>query len=212
MPQATIYTIKGTKNGRITLPSSLFNVKVNKDLLAQSVRTYLAGKRKASAKTKTRGEIKGSRRKIWPQKGTGRARHGDRYAPIFVGGGIAHGPTGEENYTLKFPKKMRRQALGSALTFKLKEKKVLVVDSFEKVSPKTQKMVKILEGLGVFEKKGEKLLVLAPKEKNAFLASRNIVDVKPIVPTSLNPYQVLKAEKIIFSKDALSEIKKIFVK
>ncbi len=104
MPTVDLFLISGEKAGKVTLPSEIFAAKINNQLMAQAVRVFLANQRKARAKTKTRGKVEGSGKKIWAQKGTGRARHGDRYAPIFVGGGISHGPTGKENFKLKMRK------------------------------------------------------------------------------------------------------------
>ena len=127
MTTVTIYNVKGQSAGKVRLPKEIFGAKINRILMAEAVRIYLGNQRRAKAKTKDRSEVRGSRRKIWRQKGTGRARHGDRYAPIFVGGGRAHGPTGQENFRAKLTKKMKKAALFSALTTKQKQGEVLVV-------------------------------------------------------------------------------------
>ena len=145
MPSLNVYNTKAKKIGRVQLPKEIFEAKINKILMAQAVRVYLANQRKARAKTKDRSQVRGSGRKIYRQKGTGRARHADRYAPIFVGGGRAHGPQGLSPRHLKMPKKMRRLALFSALTSQLKEKKITVIDDLTKIEPKTKEMAKILK-------------------------------------------------------------------
>lgn len=211
MPQVDVYSLKGTKKGKISLPSSLFAAKINKALMAQAVRVYLSRKRRALAKTKTRSEVVRTRAKAWRQKGTGRARHGARSAPIFVGGGVAHGPRGNQNYKLRLSKKMRRLALASALTSKLKEKEILVVDGLEEIAPKTREMVQVLVALGL-EKRAKKLLVLGEDGKNILLASRNIKDVTLVPASSLSTYQVLKAGKVIFVKNAIKTLEKTFVR
>jgi len=211
MPQIDVYSLKGTKKGKVSLPSSLFAAKINPTLMAQAVRVYLSNQRRARAKTKTRGEVVRTKAKVWRQKGTGRARHGSKNAPIFVGGGVAHGPRGDQNYKLRLSKKMRRQALASALTAKLKEKEILVVDGLEEIAPKTREMVQVLAALGL-EKRTKKLLVLGEDGKNILLASRNIKDVTSVRALSLSTYQVLNAGKVVFVKNAIKSLEKTFAK
>jgi large subunit ribosomal protein L4 len=215
MASIDVYNTKGKKTGKIQLPKEIFGAEINQALMTQAVRVYLANQRKAKAKTKRRGEIKGSTRKIYRQKGTGRARHGDRYAPIFVGGGIAHGPTGKENFKLKMPKKMRRKALFSALTNKLKEKAVVVVDGLEKIKPKTNEMIKIMENLKI-EVKNRKLkekisLVLAEPLENVSQATKNIAGLNLNRANLLNTYAVLNAGKMVFTKQGIKKLKETFL-
>lgn len=209
MPTIDVYNTKAEKSGKITLPKEIFSAPVNEKLLVQAVRVYLSNQRKARAKTKTRGEIRGSTRKIYRQKGTGRARHGDRYAPIFVGGGITHGPKGLENWQLKMPKKMRRQALFSALTSKLKEKQVTVIEGLEKIKPKTKEMAKVLDNLT----DGKKVLLVLPEVlENVIRAARNIKGVELAQAKQLNPYQVLNGGQLIFLKPSVKVLKETFLK
>lgn len=202
MATIDIFSITGTKKGKINLPKELFSAKINPPLMAQAVRIYLANQRRAYAKTKSRGEVSGSGRKIWRQKGTGRARHGDRYAPIFVGGGVAHGPTGRENWKKALPKKMKKQALASALTSKLKDKEIMVIDGLENIKGKTQEMIKVLDKIGM-RRKEKVLLVLSKGRENIIRAVRNIPGVKIAQITSLNTYKILSGGKILFSKEAI---------
>jgi large subunit ribosomal protein L4 len=132
-----VLDLTGKVQTSIDLPAELFGAKVNKQIMAQAVRVYLANQRQGTQSTKTRGEVTGSTRKIYRQKGTGRARHGGITAPIFVGGGIALGPK-PRDYGLSLPKKMRRVALASALTSQLNAGKVKVVDGFDTIEPKTK--------------------------------------------------------------------------
>lgn len=216
MPKVDVLTITGRKSGKIDLPKEIFAAKINKQLMAQAVRVYLANQRKAKAKVRTRGEVRGSGRKIWRQKGTGRARHGDRYAPIFVGGGRAHGPTGEENYKLKMSKKMRKSALFSALTSKLKDGEILVVKGLEKVEPKTKEMVGVLQKLS----KNWKLkpetwnltIVLPGVLENVIRAGRNIPNASLVQANLLNTYQVLNGGKLILMKESVDKLKETFLK
>lgn len=222
MPKVDLLTITGRKSGKIDLPKEIFAAKINEQLMTQAVRVYLANQRKAKAKVKTRGEVRGSRRKIWRQKGTGRARHGDRYAPIFVGGGRAHGPTGEEKYQLKMSKKMRRQALFSALTSKFKEGEILVVKGLEKVKPKTKEMVGVLARVtnrklatakAQKEAKTQKILLVLPEVvENVMRAARNIKEVSLAQVSLLNTYQVLNGGKLILMKESVDKLKETFLK
>lgn len=224
MPKVDVLATSGKKVGTAMLPKEIFGVKVNEDLIAQAVRVYLANQRKARAKTKRRGEVVGSRRKIWRQKGTGRARHGDRYAPIFVGGGVAHGPTGRENWKLKLSKKMRRKALFSALTSKLKGGEIIVVTGFEKMKPKTKEMVKIIKNLkfkmkkpasrdsGGMDKLKSKISIILPETlENIIRAGRNISNLKLVQANLLNTYEVLNGGTLIFTKDSIKALKETFL-
>ena len=200
---------------KISLPEEIFAAKVNEKLVAQAVRVYLFNQRQGTASTKTRGEVKGSRRKIWRQKGTGRARHGDRYAPIFVGGGVAHGPR-PRDFSLKLPKKMKRRALFSALSAKLKEKGIMVVKGLEKIRPKTKEMVKVMKNLALkmedSKLRDKVLLVFTKKGENIILAGRNLENLTLCQVNLLNAYKVLACEKIIFTKRAVSLLEETFLK
>lgn len=213
MLKADLYTITGKKSGQIDLPKEIFAAKINLPLMAQAVRVYLSNQRKAQAKAKTRGEVRGSGRKIWRQKGTGRARHGDRLAPIFVGGGKAHGPTGVQNYKLKMNKKMKRQSLFSALSSKLKEKEVLVIKGLTKIEPKTKLMFRLISNLPLKDKKtkAQILLVLPERLKNVVQAARNIVNLDLITANQLNTYQVLNSDQLVFMEESIEKLKETFI-
>lgn len=188
----------------MTLPKELFGVKVNKPLLAQAVRVYLANQRQGTASTKTRGEVEGSTRKIYRQKGTGRARHGAIRAPIFVGGGITFGPK-PRDYSLTMPKKMKRTALGSALTAQLQDGNIVVVTGFEKMKPKSKLA---LEALASLEAGDNTLLVTNSGAENIVRATRNLPSVDILPAASLNAYDVLSHKKLVFAKEAIGELKK----
>jgi large subunit ribosomal protein L4 len=211
MPQVDLYNVAGKKDGKITLPGEIFGAKVNKNLMAQAVRVYLSNQRKAKAKAKNRSEVTGSRRKVWRQKGTGRARHGDRYAPIFVGGGKAHGPTGQQNYHMKMSKKMKRQALFSALSVRLKEGRLVIVKGLAKIEPKTKAMATALEKLPASDKAKKKTLVLVGSATNAFRAAANLPGVILISARQLNAYSVLNGGQLVFMNEAIPEIKATFL-
>jgi len=209
MPKVDFCTITGQKKEKFDLPKEIFAAQIRPVLMAQAVRVYLANQRRAKAKTKTRGEVRGSRRKIWRQKGTGRARHGDRYAPIFVGGGVAHGPTGKENYHLKLSKKMRRRAFFSALTAKFKEGKILVVKGLKKIEPKTKKMAEVVEKIAEGEKKV--LIILPEKIENILRAAKNIPGVELTQAALLNTYEVLNGGKLVFMPESIEVLKEKFL-
>jgi large subunit ribosomal protein L4 len=209
MPKVNVLSIQGKKIGTVELPKEIFSVKINEDLMAQAVRVYLSNQRKSGAKTKKRSEIRGSRRKIWRQKGTGRARHGDRYAPIFVGGGVAHGPTGQENWKRKLTKKMRRSALFSALTSKLKADEVLVVKGLEKVEPKTKKMAQVLKKL---VQKKKLTLILPEKTESVIRGARNIEGVNLAQARLLNTYGVLNGGTLVLMKESIDKLKEVYLK
>lgn len=211
MPKADLYTMTGRKSGQISLPKEIFGVVINEQLIVQAVRVYLSNQRKAKAKTKTRADVRGSRRKIWRQKGTGRARHGDRYAPIFVGGGRAHGPTGEENYKLKISKAMRRKALFSALTSKLKDKEVIAIKGLTKIEPKAKAMATIINKLPLKKKKKKVLLVLPGILENVIRAGRNLAGVDLAQASQLNTYQILNHDQLVFMEGSIEKLKETFL-
>lgn len=199
----TIYGVDGKELKTVELPKEVFSVPTNPKLLAQAVRVYLVNQRQGNVSVKTRGEVIGSTRKIYRQKGTGKARHGAIKAPIFVGGGIAHGPK-QKNYNLKFNKKEKKIALFGALSEKLKEKKIFgLEDKALTIQPKTKVFVNFLEKLNLLNKRN--LIVLSKMEKNnLILAMRNISKVSFIDVSSLNPYLVLKSNNIIFIENSLA--------
>ena len=141
------FDTKGKVADTVDLSKEIFGAKINNSLMAQAVRVYLANQRMGTASTKTRGEVHGTTKKVWAQKHTGRARHGSRKAPIFVHGGIVFGPS-PRDFSLKLSKKMRRQALFSALSSKLKREEIKGITGFEKLPPKTKVMAAALKSLG----------------------------------------------------------------
>lgn len=206
-----VYDLNGKEKTKFTLPKEVFAVKTNPKLLAQYVRVYLANQRQGNAWTKTRGEVIGSTRKIYKQKGTGRARHGDKKAPIFVGGGIVGGPK-PRNYSLKLNKKQTKSALLNALSLKFKEAGIFGLnDDFSKVEPKTKIFVNFLKVMGADKEKI--LLVLAKMEKNNLvLSSRNIPNLTLTEAASLNPYEILRNKKVFFLTEGLQVLVKNILK
>ena len=200
-----VYDIKGKVVEAINLPKEVFGAKVNKSLIAQAVRVYLANQRRGSASTKTRGEVAGSTRKIYRQKGTGRARHGSLRAPIFVHGGIVFGPK-PRDYSLKFPRKMKKAALFSALSAKVKDKEIKIIKGLEDLMPKTKLMADVLKKLELTNKV---LLVLPEKTENISRASRNIEGVSTTLADQLNTYEVLRNKMLLFTKKSIESLNKV---
>lgn len=198
MIYAEVISFKGEKKEKAALPAKIFGVEIKPALMAQAVRVFLSNQRKARARAKTRGEVERTKAKWYRQKGTGRARHGARSAPIFVGGGKAHGPRGEQNYKMAFPKKMNRASIASALSVKAKEKKVIILEGLEKIQ-KTKELKAILRKNSLVPS----LLVLSEKLENVILSARNIQELKLIRANSLNAYEILKAKKILLTKEAI---------
>ena len=205
-----VLDLSGKAAGKLTLPVEMFGEKVNKRLLAQAVRVYLANKRQGTVSTKNRSEVEGSSRKIYRQKGTGRARHGTVRAPIFVHGGLAHGPK-PRDFSLDLPKKMRRKALFSALSAKMHDGEVKIVTGFEKMEPKTKQFAKALKNLGAMEKKVSALVVCPTDLDNVKRAGRNIQGLYVTAAKRLNAYDVIRCRQLLLTKEAIDEMKKSFL-
>lgn len=202
MSKANVYSAKGIKRPAITLPKN-FREKENKTLLAQAIRVYENRLHPGLSKTKRRGEVIASTRKIWRQKGTGRARHGARSAPIFVGGGKAHGPTGLKRQ-LVLPKKMRQKALDIALSLKARNGQIIAVENISSLK-KTKEGQDFINKIVSKEKKVGKdkrfTFVLVDGNSEARLALRNIGGVEVVAYKNLNAYQVFVGGILIFDKD-----------
>lgn len=206
-----VYDINGEEIKKITLNKEIFGVKDNKKLLAQYIRVYLANQRQGTASTKTRGQIRASTKKIYKQKGTGKARHGSKKAPIFVGGGITFGPS-PRDFSLKINKKQKKMALFTALTLKLKEKAIYgLSNDFLKIKPKTKEFITFLKKHS-FEK--GRVLILLPKleTNNLILSARNIPKVEFCYAKSINPYIILKFKNIFFLEESLKIVSEHFLK
>ena len=209
------YTIKvfneqGKEIEEIQLNEEIFNDKnINISLMHEFIVMQLANARYNIAKTKTRGEVKASGRKLYRQKGTGNARVGDAASPIRRGGGVAFGPTGNENYHKDMPKKQRRKALFSALTVKVKDNEALALDKYSAKEIKTKNAAVVLKNLGL---EGEKVLVVVPEKNEIIVKSfRNIPGIKVLLANYVNPYDLLTHKKVLFLKDSLAKIEEIFL-
>ncbi len=208
---ASVFDTKGKKVGNLSLPAEIFNAKINDSLMSQAVRVYLANQRQGTVKTKDRGEVNKTTKKIWQQKGTGRARHGSKRAPIFVGGGLAFGPK-PRDFSLNLSKKMKTLALFSALSSKLKDSEIKIVKGLENITPKTKIMSGVLKSLGIEDKR---ILLIMPKvgkeSQNVYRASRNITGVEILSANTINAYRVLDNKLVLLMKDAVDVIKDTFI-
>lgn len=198
--------VDGKSKGSMTLPKELFGAEENAKLLATAIRVYRANQRKGHASTKTRGEVEGSTKKIYRQKGTGRARHGGIRAPIFVGGGIAFGPR-PRDYSLSLPKRMRRIALASALTRQYKEGNLIVVDGLETLEPKTKRFADAFHAMHM----EDGLVVTGGAIGNVIRGARNVANIDLLPATDLHTYAVLAHKKIMVMKNAVRILQETFV-
>ncbi len=202
-----VYNIEGKIVNQQPINIEIKKIRINKRLLSHAVRVYLTNQRQGTASTRTRGEVSGSTRKIYRQKGTGRARHGDIKAPIFVGGGVVGGPKPKE-YKLKLNKKQLKKALTQAFILCLQNNKIFLLDNkFYEISPKTKVFINFLKSLNLVDKKN--LIIIKKKnETNLDLATANIKNVFISQVGSLNTYQLLKYQYFLFLEDAYLEFLK----
>ncbi len=210
-----VYNQKGEEVGTTVLPKEVFEREINPDLIHQVVVCMMANQRHPWAHTKDRGEVSGGGKKPWRQKGTGRARHGSIRSPIWVGGGVAHGPRKEKKYKKRIPKRMKRQALLLVLSGKVKDNELVVLDKLEIDTPKTKKMAEIIKNLKekakIIEKKS--LLIAIPKkDDNIIRSAYNIPKVEVMEARNLNVLELLKYKYLVLPKDSIKVIKETFVK
>lgn len=199
----TVYSLLGKEAGSLDLPKSVFGAEVNKALLSQALRVYLNNQKGHFSNTKTRGEVEGSTRKIYRQKGTGRARHGGVRAPIFVGGGIALGPK-SRTVTLDLPKKMKKASLVSALSQKLLDKGISAISGLDKVTGKTSEFAKFIKNIET-----KSALIVTDKVSDlAKRATSNLENVNLIPVADLNAFEVIKAQSLFLTKEAVEALEK----
>lgn len=194
-----VVNASGEKVGTMKLAGEVFGVEVHEDVLHQAVVTYLANRRQATSKTKDRSEVSGGGKKPWRQKGTGRARAGSSRSPIWVGGGVVFGPTGEQNYKLSMNKKAHALALRSALSLKVKEKAFIVIDEALEVEPKTKEAANLLKTIGATGK----VLLISDDNKNLLLATQNLPNIQRVSQDNVAVYDLLNADQIVIEKATL---------
>lgn len=205
MPTLKVFNKEGKEVGDIQLNENIFDVEVSIDAMHQVVLAQLANKRQGTQSAKTRAEVRGGGIKPWRQKGTGRARQGSIRAPQWIHGGIVFAPK-PRDYRVSVPKSMRRTAMKSALTSKVVENEMIVLESLNFEAPKTKEMIKVLNA---FEAK-KTLIVVAESDENVYKSARNIPGVAVLPVNNLNVYDILKYEKFVVTKEAVSKIEEVY--
>ncbi len=205
MANVSVYNMEGKEVGSIELNDAVFGVEVNEHLVHMAVVNQLANKRQGTQSAKTRSEVSGGGKKPWRQKGTGHARQGSTRAPQWTGGGIVFAPK-PRDYSFKMNKKEKRIALFSALSSKVADNKLVVVDEFKLDEIKTKKFVEVLNNL-----KAEKALVVVEEDnKNVVLSGRNVPTVKVEANNEINTYDILKYDKLVVTKAAVEKIQEVY--
>lgn len=205
MPTVGLFNQEGKQVGDIQLNDNVFGVEVNTDAMHQVVIALLANKRQGTQSAKTRAEVRGGGIKPWRQKGTGRARQGSIRAPQWIKGGIVFAPK-PRDYRMSVPKSMRRVAMKSALTSKVQDGQMVVLETLAFEAPKTKKMVEVLKA---FDAK-KTLIITGESNEVLYKSARNIADVQIMPVNNINVYDLLKFEKLIITKDAVSKIEEVY--
>jgi large subunit ribosomal protein L4 len=206
MPKVAVYNVQGSQVDEIELAEDIFGIEPNEAVLYDAVLVRMAGSRRGTASTKERSEVRGGGRKPYRQKGTGRARAGSTRSPLWRGGGIIFGPKPRQ-YAYEIPKKVRRLALKSALSDKVRTGDLIVVDQLTLAEPKTKEMTAILSALQIADKKA--LVVTAGEEVNVAKSARNIPEVKPIEAAGLNVYDILAHAKLVMTREAINRVEEV---
>ena len=205
MANVSVYNMEGNEVGTMELNDAVFGVNVNEHLVHMAVVRQLANNRQGTQKAKTRSEVRGGGRKPWRQKGTGHARQGSTRSPQWTGGGVVFAPT-PRDYSFKMNKKERRLALKSALTSRVQENKLIVLDELKLDAIKTKDMKKVLDNLKV----NKALVVLNGDDYNVTLSARNIPDVMTASANTINVYDILKYNTVIVTKTAVASIEEVY--
>ncbi len=207
MIKAKLLNQNGEEKGEVTLNSDIFEVAIKKGLVHQALQAFISNKRQIIADTKDKSEVRGGGKKPWRQKGTGRARHGSSRSPIWKGGGVTFGPTSERNFTKSLNKKMRNKAIFMVLSDKAKNSLVNVVEEFQLAEIKTK-------SIADFQKKtklNKVLIVIEKMDKNIALSANNLPKVNVIAADSVNIYELLKFNNVMFTKGALTKFEKVYL-
>ena len=206
--ELNVLNIQGQETGRkVKLDDGIFGIEPNDHSIYLDVKHYMANQRLGTHKSKERGEVSGSTRKIKRQKGTGTARSGSIKSPLFRGGGTVFGPR-PRNYSFKLNKKVKLLARKSALSYKAREDSIMILEDFSLEAPKTKEMLVIKDNLKIADKKS--LFVLPVENKNIYLSSRNLRDVSIITASDLNTYQILNAKTLVILEGSIQKIEEVF--
>jgi len=206
MPKVALYDINGSQVGDIELNDAIFGIEMNNHAMYEAVKNYLANQRQGTQSAKTRAEVRGGGRKPWRQKGTGRARQGSIRAPQWKGGGVVFAPK-PRDYSYSIPKKVKRLALKSALTSKVVDNEIIVLDSLTLEQAKTKEMVKVLSNLKANKKS---LIVIPERDENVIRAASNIPGVKTAYVNTINVYDILNCDSFIITKDAVNKVEEVY--
>ena len=206
MANVKVFNMSGSEVGSIELNDSIFAVEVNTHVMHQAVVQYLANKRQGTQSAKTRAEVRGGGRKPFRQKGTGRHRQGSTTDPSQVGGGVVFAPK-PRSYRYTLPKKLRRLAMLSALSSKVAENELIVLDELKFDAPKTKEMVKVLENVKA-EKKA--LIVTAEKDENIIRSAANLQGIRTALVTTMNVYEIINHTNLIVTKEAIEKIEEVY--
>ena len=205
MANVSVFNMEGKEVGTIELNDAVFGVEVNEHLVHMAVVQQLANNRQGTQKAKTRSEVSGGGRKPWRQKGTGHARQGSTRAPQWTGGGVVFAPV-PRDYSFKLNKKEKRAALKSALTSKVQDSKLIVVDELKFDAIKTKNFVTVMDNLKV--QKG--LVVIAENDANVVMSAKNVADVNTTLVNTINVYDIMKANTVVLNKDAVAKIEEVY--
>ena len=205
MSKVSVYNMEGQQVGELELNDAVFGVEINEHLVNQAVKLQLANKRQGTQSAKTRSEVSGGGRKPWKQKGTGHARQGSTRAPQWTGGGVVFAPK-PRDYSFKMNKKEKRIALLSALSSKVADNKIVVLDAFNLDEVKTKKFAEVMSNLKV----DKALVVIEGENKNVVLSGRNIPTVKVSAANEINTYDVLKYETLVVTKAAVEKLEEVY--
>ena len=205
MANVSVYNMEGKEVGTMELSDAVFGVEVNEHLVHLAVVQQLANNRQGTQKAKTRSEVSGGGRKPWRQKGTGHARQGSTRSPQWTGGGVVFAPT-PRDYSFKLNKKEKRLALKSALTSRLQENKLIVVDELKFDEVKTKNFKQVMDNLKV--EKG--LVILAENDVNTVLSARNLASIDTTLTSQINVYDIMKAGTIVLTKDSVAKIEEVY--
>ena len=205
MAKVSVYNMEGKEVETIDLSDAVFGVEVNEHLVHMAVKQQLANKRQGTQKAKTRSEVSGGGRKPWRQKGTGHARQGSTRAPQWTGGGVVFAPV-PRDYSFKLNKKEKRAALKSALTSRVQENKLIVIDEFKFNEIKTKNFVNVMNNLNL----NKAYVVINENDQNVVLSARNIPTVKTALTNTINTYDIMNGGTVVLTKDAVKTIEEVY--
>lgn len=206
MSEVKVLNMQGQETGTIELKESVFGIEPNQNAVHAVVKNYLANRRQGTQSAKTRGDVRGGGRKPFRQKGTGRHRQGSTTDPSQIGGGVVFAPK-PRSYRYTLPKKLRRLAMLSALSSKVKENEIIVLDELKFEAPKTKEMIKVLENVKSTKKS---LIVMSEKDENVIRSAANIPGVRTVLVSTMNVYEIIHHDNFIVTADAVKKIEEVY--